>query len=65
MRKKVSILKKIRISLLVLLLVGLNLLNATTVIYFEYDPIADATYKITEVDGEVVDIVEIIEIDDD
>ena len=65
MRKKVSILKKIRISLLVLLLVGLNLLNAATVIYFEYDPIADVTYKITEIDGIVVDIVEIIEIDDD
>ena len=55
-----SFFRKIKIVLfLVVLLLSVNMLNATTIIYFEYDPIEDITFRITEVDGVPVSIEEV------
>jgi len=43
------------ISIVLFLLVSVKLLNAATIVYFEYDAIEDVFCRITEVDGIIVD----------
>jgi len=52
--KKLNIVKHFALTLLIVLSVMTNSLNATTVIYYEYVASEDVTYKITEVDGVVI-----------
>ncbi len=51
------------VTMLLTLTIMANLLNATTVVYYVYDVSENVTYKITEVDGEVIST--IVHIHDD
>ena len=42
------------VTMLLALTIMANLLNATTVVYYEYNAFENVTYKITEVDGVVI-----------
>ncbi len=46
-------------------LFSVNVLNAETIVYVEYNPIEDAYFRITEVDGVIFSIVRINEDDDE
>lgn len=48
-------------TLLFSLILGSSNLSAETVVYIEYNPVEDAYYRITVVDGNILEIVEVDE----
>ena len=54
-------LKKYLVIFLLFVVLTLNNLNADTIIYIEYNPIEDAYFRITEVDGIIISEVEVDE----